>query len=119
MQPPPGISSGGNLIDVPTPVTTREYLTSLVSTTAPEDLSSPPAPSALLFRGLRVRIGLHAGLTDPASIIRNPNNGHLQYGGTALATTMSVCGAGHGGMVLMSGATFSLVSAQTDIDAHF
>jgi class 3 adenylate cyclase len=98
-------------------LTARDYLSSLVTLTAPEDLSSPPAPAVLLFRGLRVRIGLHSGLIDPASIKHNPSNGHLQYGGTALSTTMSVCGAGHGGMVLMSGATFSLVGAQSPHDA--
>ncbi len=115
IQHPSGLFSSTNLVDMTeraTSLTARDYLSSLISTTAPEDLSIPPAPCALLFRGLRVRIGLHSGLTDPASITPNPNNGHLQYGGVALATTMSVCGAGHGGMVLMSGATFSLVRRQ-------
>jgi hypothetical protein len=55
---------------------------------------------------------MHAGLEDTSSITTSPSTGRLQYAGTPLAITHSVCNSGHGGMVVMSGATFSLVSVR-------
>lgn len=51
----------------------------------------------------------HSGLSEPCSVTTSPSNGRLQYAGTPLAITQSVCNSGHGGMVVMSGATFTLV----------
>lgn len=60
----------------------------------------------LAFAGLRVRIGLHSGVEDRADIKRNAATNRMEYSGEALANARSVCGAAHGGMVLLSEAAF-------------
>lgn len=61
----------------------------------------------LVFRGLRVRLGLHTGISSAADVIENKVSGRVEYAGVPLALAKAVSDAGHGGMVLLSGDTFA------------
>eukprot|EP00798_Chlamydomonas_sp_ICE-L_P012495 gene12495-15709_t len=60
----------------------------------------------LMWRGLRVRMGMHSGVRDASNIVFNRTSGSAHYGGEFLALANAVQGAAHGGMVLCSAATF-------------
>lgn len=53
---------------------------------------------------IRVRAGLHSG---------SPRVSHRRYVGLDVHRTARICGAGHGGQVLLSGSTFALVQSGT------
>ncbi|KAG1672359.1 hypothetical protein FOA52_010977 [Chlamydomonas sp. UWO 241] len=65
----------------------------------------------MLFRGLRVRMGMHSGVTA-ADISHNKASARTQYGGSPLACARDVCSATPGGAVLLSRASFSAVTTQ-------
>ncbi|KAK9846166.1 hypothetical protein WJX84_007294, partial [Apatococcus fuscideae] len=54
----------------------------------------------ILFRGLRVRVGIHTGI--PEQIVHHPAGGHLQYAGSIITEANAIANLGHGGQVLMS-----------------
>ncbi len=95
------------------PVTVRDMLSSMAHLDAKQDgmLASEDtlgSKSILVMRGLRVRIGVHSGVSD-SDLSAHPSNGRIIYAGQALATTTTVCSTGHGGMVVISGTVFELV----------
>ncbi|KAG2499152.1 hypothetical protein HYH03_002734 [Edaphochlamys debaryana] len=59
----------------------------------------------LVFRGLRVRIGLHSGITSAQDVSRNATSGRMTYSGYPLRLAKAVSDAAHGGMVLFSETT--------------
>jgi hypothetical protein len=62
-------------------------------------------------RGLRVRMGLHTGITTSSDVTFNPTTSHMAYSGTAMKVARAVGDAAAGGMILMSQSTFqALVS---------
>ncbi|KAJ9514245.1 hypothetical protein QJQ45_012245 [Haematococcus lacustris] len=62
--------------------------------------------ACLVFRGLRVRVGLHSGVHEAADAVFNKTTGRMQYGGRPLAIAKAVGDVGQGGMVLLSQAAF-------------
>ncbi|KAL6750703.1 nucleotide cyclase [Haematococcus lacustris] len=62
--------------------------------------------ACLVFRGLRVRVGLHSGVNEAADAVFNKTTGRMQYGGRPLAMAKAVGDVGQGGMVLLSQAAF-------------
>lgn len=60
-----------------------------------------PRP-ACTRRGLRVRCGLHSGISEAGDAVTNKTSGRVQYGGVPLATAKAVGDCGRGGMVLLS-----------------
>ncbi|KAG1659792.1 hypothetical protein FOA52_015893 [Chlamydomonas sp. UWO 241] len=72
--------------------------------------SSPAAEAAVksqvtLFKGLRVRIGMHSGV-ESGDVERNITSGRMVVGGAPLQLAKAVGDAGAGGMVLMTQETF-------------
>jgi class 3 adenylate cyclase len=59
------------------------------------------------FKGLRVRMGIHSGLHDPAQCTYNKASGRMQYAGAFLSLAKAVSDAADGGMILASEATFT------------
>jgi class 3 adenylate cyclase len=82
------------------------------------DESSCASPSAtsgaapLIWRGLRVRMGLHSGLSDPTQVVINPTTRRTQYSGSFAAAAKHVCDAGHGGQILLSHSAFEQIGMQ-------
>lgn len=64
----------------------------------------------LLFRGLRVRIGMHSGIDSSLDVFKNPSSGRTRYVGRSMAVAKAVCDAAQGGMVLLSQDAFQNVS---------
>lgn len=60
------------------------------------------AGAAVVFRGIRVRMGLHSHVTTPADLTRNDACGRVQYSGSLLRLAKAVSDVGQGGMVLLS-----------------
>ncbi|EFJ41253.1 hypothetical protein VOLCADRAFT_119755 [Volvox carteri f. nagariensis] len=68
----------------------------------------------LVFRGLRVRMGMHSGLsetTDMAQLNRTANR--MQYTGVGLSMAKAVADCAHGGQVLMSEAAFTQLAVES------
>ncbi|KAJ9532988.1 hypothetical protein QJQ45_018070, partial [Haematococcus lacustris] len=75
--------------------------------TSPASTASHDMPgSVLVFRGLRVRVGLHSGVYEGSDALLNKTTGRMQYGGRPLAMAKAVGDVGQGGMVLLSQAAF-------------
>ncbi|KAL6753208.1 hypothetical protein V8C86DRAFT_3019502 [Haematococcus lacustris] len=75
--------------------------------TSPASTASHDTPgSVLVFRGLRVRVGLHSGVYEGSDALLNKTTGRMQYGGRPLAMAKAVGDVGQGGMVLLSQAAF-------------
>ncbi|KAL6762373.1 nucleotide cyclase [Haematococcus lacustris] len=68
---------------------------------------SGTAGSLLLFRGLRVRMGMHTGVHDPSDVARDAGTGRQRYSGAILAAAKAVQDCAQGGQVLISEATFA------------
>lgn len=71
------------------------------------------AGAVLMYRGLRVRMGLHAGMDpneDEVSLC--PVSGKVQYGAAAVSMARTIAEASHGGMILMSESTFTRLPSQ-------
>ncbi|KAG2436828.1 hypothetical protein HXX76_006350 [Chlamydomonas incerta] len=57
----------------------------------------------LVFSGLRVRVGLHCGVTDARDIQYNAATARMTFGGEGLRIAKAVCDCASGGQVVMSG----------------
>ena len=94
----------------------REYEISTksdASANAPSgDLLGENGRSALLYRGLRVRIGLHANGAKLSSAARNNASSKVVYAGPAPSLCRTVCDAGEGGATLITGSSFAKVSEE-------
>ena len=64
-----------------------------------------------VLRGLRVRMGAHAGtpICQP-----DPNTGRMDYFGGMVNRAARVGGAGHGGQILVSGSAWQEINGQAD-----
>ncbi|KAG1658640.1 hypothetical protein FOA52_006402 [Chlamydomonas sp. UWO 241] len=62
---------------------------------------APKGQAAIMFRGLRVRIGMHSGVSK-TDVERNATAGRMFFIGTPLALAKAVDHAGAGGMILMT-----------------
>ncbi|KAG1672364.1 hypothetical protein FOA52_010982 [Chlamydomonas sp. UWO 241] len=69
------------------------------------------ANEMMLFRGIRVRMGVHSGVTA-ADISQNKASARTQYGGPSLSCARDVCNATPGGAVLLSRAAFLAVTTK-------
>ncbi|PNH06030.1 Adenylate cyclase [Tetrabaena socialis] len=56
----------------------------------------------LLFRGLRVRMGLHCGLSGPAEVQYNRASGRVTFPGPTLHLAKAVGDCGHGGQITLT-----------------
>ena len=72
--------------------------------------ASPKAGSGLLYRGLRVRIGIHAGGAETAE--SGKGAAKLVYTGRAPSLTRTVCDAGEGGATLVTGSSFARLAEE-------
>ncbi|KXZ51308.1 hypothetical protein GPECTOR_13g795 [Gonium pectorale] len=79
----------------------------------PADLHVDPAGvgAVLVFRGFRVRIGIHSGVRSAAQINRHHPSGRTRYSGPPLLCAKAVSDAAHGGMVFASRHSVALCSA--------
>ncbi|KAG2431588.1 hypothetical protein HYH02_013281 [Chlamydomonas schloesseri] len=66
-----------------------------------------------VFRGLRVRVGIAAGVAAE-DVKANATSRKLEYGGKSLKAAKAVCDAAQGGMVLLTGETFRQMTAAED-----
>ncbi|GFR42827.1 hypothetical protein Agub_g3784 [Astrephomene gubernaculifera] len=57
---------------------------------------------ALAFRGLRVRMGMHTGISNPSDCAFNTTTGAVAYGGVPLKIARAVSDAAAGAMILIS-----------------
>jgi len=79
----------------------------------PEELLNEPeasevkGPKGVLYRGLRVRMGVHVG--EPERRL-NARTGQVDYIGRMVNVAARVAEAGHGGQVLLSGAAWAQVA---------
>ena len=64
-----------------------------------------------VFCGLRVRVGVSLGPTNPAEVSHNAASQRTVYGGAAAVLAKAVSDAAHGGMVTLTGDVFSRLSA--------
>ncbi|GLI68045.1 hypothetical protein VaNZ11_012368 [Volvox africanus] len=62
--------------------------------------------NVLIFRGLRVRMGMHTGISNEADVAYNKAAARMQYSGEILQYGKSVSDAAAGGMILLSDATY-------------
>ncbi|KAG2442677.1 hypothetical protein HXX76_002760 [Chlamydomonas incerta] len=62
---------------------------------------------ACVFRGLRVRVGVSLGPTNPAEVSHNAASQRTVYGGAAAVLAKAVSDAAHGGMVTLTGDVFA------------
>ncbi|KAG2449099.1 hypothetical protein HYH02_005847 [Chlamydomonas schloesseri] len=61
------------------------------------------AGGVVVFRGLRVRVGMSCGVLSEADVLRAPwKNARVQYSGLCMRLAKLVSDAAHGGMVLLS-----------------
>jgi len=84
----------------------------------PEELLAQPeaaeerGPQGLLYRGLRVRMGVHVGEPE---LRADPRTGRVDYVGRMVNAAARVADAGHGGQVLLSGAAWAQVVSVLDV----
>jgi len=85
-----------------------------VSGLGPRQLSGPPsAPlpgQQLVLRGLRVRMGLHCGVSEQY-IRPNPGSGRMAYAGPILVGAKAVCDMANGGQCVISQAVHERLMA--------
>eukprot|EP00198_Chlamydomonas_reinhardtii_P003568 XP_001692904.1 predicted protein [Chlamydomonas reinhardtii] len=69
----------------------------------PPGLRAESSRSAVLvFRGFRVRCGIHSGVEEEAEVNRSHPSGRTRYSGPTLLCAKAVSDAAHGGMVFAS-----------------
>lgn len=81
---------------------------------APATAEHPQGPCShtsvtghVLFRGLRIRMGLHTGVHHASDVSENKASGRVVYSGEALVMAKAVSDASHGGLVLVSSTTLA------------
>ncbi|KAG2484649.1 hypothetical protein HYH03_016602 [Edaphochlamys debaryana] len=89
--PPPGKTLGQVLRDIRAP-------------SFPWEHSDGRARRLLIFRGLRVRVGIHAGVASDAEMQYNAASARITYSGACVATCKAVADMAHGGQIFLSGA---------------
>ncbi len=62
--------------------------------------------ACVIFRGLRVRMGIHTGVDHPADVVHDPATGRTLYAGPAMDMARAVADAAAGGGVLLSSEAF-------------
>ncbi|KAG2482375.1 hypothetical protein HYH03_018695 [Edaphochlamys debaryana] len=80
------------------PRTFRHYVLSLYATGP----SSKPG-AVLVYRGLRLRLGLHCGEAGRVLMELNKASGRVIYGGPLMTTARAIANSGNGGAIVMSG----------------
>jgi len=102
-----GMASSGPtipaLVNVPTSET---YTFSIACQRAWKDTSTSDPTKVLIFRGLRVHMGVHAGIHNPDDIQPAKGEAGAIYSGETIRLARAVCEAAHGGMVLLSEETY-------------
>jgi hypothetical protein len=58
-----------------------------------------PVHDITVYRGLRVRFGIHSGLDDASCVAFNKSSRRMQYSGAFASTAKYVGDAAHGGQV--------------------
>ncbi|GLI69572.1 hypothetical protein VaNZ11_014230, partial [Volvox africanus] len=67
----------------------------------------------LVFRGLRVRMGMHSGLSDITDLAQlNRTANRMQYTGVGLSMAKAVADCAHGGQVLISQSAFTQLAVE-------
>lgn len=74
-----------------------------------KEASSSTPNNVLIFRGLRVRMGMHTGIHNDADVAYNKAAARMQYGGEILQYAKAVGDAAAGGMILLGEATYRLL----------
>lgn len=77
-------------------------------------LAPGPGPNrVLIFRGLRVRMGMASGTDSPADVQYNQAQGRAKYGGRLAVAAKAVQDCAQGGMVLCGPDTYSQLSMES------
>lgn len=71
------------------------------------------ADDKILFKGLRVRMGIHVG--NPR-VIKDARTRRMDYHGPSVVTAAGITSMAHGGQILMSESAFTKVKEHTDAD---
>ncbi|KAG2448347.1 hypothetical protein HYH02_006929 [Chlamydomonas schloesseri] len=114
-----GFSVGGGptvgpsaMPNAPSPYLKNSVLGKLIGTmfrrSRPED-----AVRILAQRGLRVRMGMHSGLTDPHAISINKASGRTQYTGEFLTVSKRTSDAANGGQIVLTEETYRQLPARS------
>ncbi|GFH27984.1 guanylate cyclase domain-containing protein, partial [Haematococcus lacustris] len=74
-------------------------------------------PSCLVFSGLRIRCGVHTGVSSAQDVSYNTSSARMQYSGAPLALARAVCDAAQGAQILLSQACFAALPQQQLRDA--
>ncbi|HYI01783.1 adenylate/guanylate cyclase domain-containing protein, partial [Hyalangium sp.] len=75
------------------------------------DAAQERGPRGVLYRGLRVRMGVHVG--EPELRV-DPRTGQVDYVGRMVNVAARVADAGHGGQVLLSGAAWAQLAGMQE-----
>ncbi|GAX76365.1 hypothetical protein CEUSTIGMA_g3811.t1 [Chlamydomonas eustigma] len=59
-----------------------------------------------IFKGLRVRMGIHCGITDPQDVVVDASSNHTTYSGLPMDITRAVCDCCPGGSIMMTSEVF-------------
>eukprot|EP00798_Chlamydomonas_sp_ICE-L_P000098 gene98-5529_t len=66
----------------------------------------------LVFRGLRVRVGMHVIGRDPILATLNQTSGRMQYSGKAMDIAKFVSDSGHGGQIIIDESVHKVLAPQ-------
>ncbi|KAG2497707.1 hypothetical protein HYH03_004444 [Edaphochlamys debaryana] len=100
----------------PTPGSLLAYIHRLFSTSSSAKVVSASQTEvvALVFAGLRVRVGLHCGV-QAHEIVYNPASARQTFGGEALRIAKGVTDCASGGQVVLSGEVLAQVQLAGDL----
>eukprot|EP00762_Andalucia_godoyi_P006867 ANDGO_00956.mRNA.1 Phosphate-binding protein PstS len=98
-----GVQEAFMLADWPQSICKEQYA---------KDPEHPERPSVCIFRGLRVRMGIHCGFAEPSW---DPSIRRWDFFSPSINLAARVSSAGHGGQIIVSGATWAKLTATDDI----
>ncbi|MEW5319087.1 MAG: hypothetical protein WDW38_010258 [Sanguina aurantia] len=96
--------SSGKAATPPAPASNKTFIAACASSWRVADASRPNI--VLIFRGLRVRMGLHTGIHSDADVTYNKAAARMQYSGDILVHSKAVSDCAAGGMILLSEVTY-------------
>ncbi|KXZ46692.1 hypothetical protein GPECTOR_41g656 [Gonium pectorale] len=83
---------------------------------APRSYTGNVGPTLLLYRGLRVRMGMHSGVASEAEVQYNRASGRVVYPGRSLQLAKAVSDAGRGGQTTLTQASAVCSATQRALD---
>ncbi|KXZ46830.1 hypothetical protein GPECTOR_40g564 [Gonium pectorale] len=93
--------------------TLRQLLSGLRKPGFPLHEAQGRARRLLMFRGLRVRVGIHTGVSSEAEVVYNAASARVVFSGPCVATCKAVADLAHGGQIFLSDAARAALEAAT------